>query len=232
MVIIANFWYKKHIRLLLNPTSCNLSFMDQPTMDFYNQQAAALTERYNSIESLLGQLIHRLFKRGDKVLDIGCGSGRDLSMMLNQGLDCVGIEPSQALRKSSLVEFPELRDRIIAGALPHLPEELTGPFHGICLSAVIMHIPENLLFESALAMKHLLQAGGKLLISHCPRRNVPMKDQREENGRLFVLRSSEELQRLFEDLGFKLVELLGNEDAMGRRGIVWETLVLELELEG
>ncbi len=49
-----------------------------------------------SVEQLRRQLVLRLVHPlpGERVLDIGCGTGRDLSMFLDHGLSLTGIDPS------------------------------------------------------------------------------------------------------------------------------------------
>lgn len=201
--------------------------MDQPTLDYYNENAFDLVKQYNSIESPLSLLLPVLFPKGRRVLDVGCGSGRDMAHMMQLGLDVYGVEPGNELIKQAVNRFPQLNDRIFLGGLPRLPENLPCCYDGIILSAVIMHIPENILFDSAFALKKLLNPKGLLVISHCPRRDVELIDNRGADGRLFVLRSSQRIQLLFEELGFQKRHLFSNNDKLGREGIEWETLVLE-----
>jgi len=201
--------------------------MDQPTLDFYNAHAEEQASNYNAIESPLKFLYTELFQKGDSLLDVGCGSGRDMDLMLQLGFQATGLEPSEALILQASERFPHLKPLILWGTLSALPEDLQGPFDGVILSAVIMHIPEDELWTSARAIKSLLQPGGTVVINHCTRRDGHLKDQRDDRERLFVLRSSEEIQSIFEKLGFERKRLLRHEDCSGRKGIEWETVVME-----
>jgi SAM-dependent methyltransferase len=203
--------------------------LDQPTLEFYNKNASEIAKRYNSVESPLHSLLPLFFKQNQRILDVGCGSGRDVAMMLNMGFDAFGIEPCAGLREQAAKHFPELKGRIFPGSLPQLSSNLPGPFDHIVMSAVIMHIPDNLLLESALKLRSILNPGGLLVISHCPKRDVGLLDNREDNGRLFILRNSAQLQLLFEELGFQKRHLFSNNDKMDRSGVEWETLVMEYE---
>lgn len=201
--------------------------MDARTVDFYDSHAAEMAEKYNQVESPLKSTLPRILKAGNKVLDIGCGSGRDAAMLLAMGFDARGLEPSRGLREQAVLSYPELKGRIHAGGLPDIPDDLPVPFDCILMSAVIMHIDDGVLVPSIPRIAPLLTPGGILIISHCTRRDVGLNLDREENGRLFVLRSSEKIVELFKDYGLGLKSMSGNADKLGREGIEWETVVLE-----
>jgi hypothetical protein len=103
-----------------------------------------------------------------------------------------------------------------------------GNFDGILCSAVLMHLSEADLFDSAFALRGLLKKGGRLLLSLPRDRNDIHADGRDVNGRLFSPYTAEYVQLLFERLGFQLIGRWETEDALYRPGTSWFTLVLEL----
>ncbi|HAK46370.1 MAG TPA: methyltransferase type 11, partial [Spirochaeta sp.] len=133
--------------------------MDEKTAKYYENHAQDLLKRYNSAESPLASLVPVLFEKGQRVLDVGCGSGRDVSLLLEMGYDAYGIEPSDSLRELSVKSNPKLDGHIFKGSLPYLHDELTGEYDHIILSAVLMHIPDNSLFESAYSLRSMLKKG-------------------------------------------------------------------------
>ena len=201
--------------------------MDDKTVQYYDNHAPELVKRYNSAESPLSSLAPILFKQGEKLLDTGCGSGRDISLLLDLGYDAYGAEPSDSLRTLAIEANPKLKDRIFKSALPHLQDDLNDTYDHVILSAVIMHIPDSKLFESAYSLRSVLKEGGMLVISHCTSREAPLNDNRDDKGRLFMLRSSEQIQLLFEGLGFVKRHCFKSSDKLNRSGVEWETLVLE-----
>jgi 2-polyprenyl-3-methyl-5-hydroxy-6-metoxy-1,4-benzoquinol methylase len=50
--------------------------MDQSTINFYRDNARQVAERYESVVSDLSKHFAEAFNTGQKVLDIGCGSGQ------------------------------------------------------------------------------------------------------------------------------------------------------------
>ena len=67
--------------------------MDQTTIKYYAENAAQVAERYESVVSDLSAHFADSFSKGGKILDIGCGSGRDLADLHKLGFDCYGVDP-------------------------------------------------------------------------------------------------------------------------------------------
>jgi len=110
--------------------------MDQQTVNFYENNASSLAQRYESVESPVVHLFQLAFADKARVLDIGCGSGRDLASLSAKGYDAYGLEPSSGLRAATLASHPELIGRITDAALPGLGTPFGGAFDGILCSAV------------------------------------------------------------------------------------------------
>jgi len=205
--------------------------MDQRTLDYYDQNAAAVSAKYRAIHSGVDSYIAEAFpKRGSKILDVGAGSGRDLAALLAREYDAHGIEPSEGLRTQAVVAYPKLKDRILPLGLP-LPENETcgGPFDGILCSAVLMHIPQEQLFDAAYSIKRLLKDGGRLLISVSRERPDLSDEHRDHDGRLFQPFPPDYLVLLFERLGFAKLRHWETPDVAGRAGISWVTFLFELQ---
>ncbi|MCK4515471.1 MAG: class I SAM-dependent methyltransferase [Spirochaetaceae bacterium] len=205
--------------------------MDDLTHIFYNSRAVEVAKRYESVGGGLSELFPVLFRAGQSVLDIGAGSGRDMDRLHALGIEVWGLEPSDELRAEAIRYHPELKDRLVAGALPSDLGALSGrTFDAVLLSAVIMHIPDAELLDSAVAVRGLLKRTGKLVISTSTERDdVNPTTSRDAGGRLYRLRSADEVQLLFERLGFRLENRFGSEDVLQRPGVQWATLVFVYE---
>lgn len=145
--------------------------MDLKTAQYYEEHASELVERYNSVPSPASSFFSVAFPQGSRVLDVGAGSGRDLNALLLAGYDAYGVEPSQALRDAAPLTFPAVAGRVSAGQLPQLDSPAGAPFDGVLCSAVLMHIPEGDLFDTAFTLRRLLKPHGRLLI--CKRPAIP-----------------------------------------------------------
>lgn len=202
--------------------------MDSQTFAYYEQNAEHLALKYERTQSGLAQFFPLLFKKGQQVLDIGAGTGRDCALLEELGVAAWGLEPTPALRAQAMRLHPDLKERLFLGSVPNDLVTLKGRvFDGIILNAVLMHIPNAELFDTAMAIRLLLRPGGTLLLSFCTRRDsVDSTTNRDEDGRLFLIRSRGEVELLFERIGFRTEGRWESADALARAGIEWATLEL------
>jgi len=72
--------------------------MTTQTLQFYHQNASDLTTRYETadVAAMHVQLLDA-FNDGSKLLEIGCGSGRDAAFMVSKGYDVTTVDGSQAM---------------------------------------------------------------------------------------------------------------------------------------
>ena len=198
--------------------------MDTETLTFYKQNAVPVAARYESVVSPVASLFPLAFRPGSRVLDIGCGSGRDLTALLKQGYDAHGIEPVPEMRQEALQAHPELVGRVSDSGLPKIAREACS-VDGVLCSAVWMHLPEQQMFDAAYSIRQVLRQHGRLLVS------VPQSSpaSRDENGRLFTQVGPEQIQLLFERLGFQQIGRWDTQDTLGRDR-QWATLLFELRV--
>lgn len=139
--------------------------MDDLTAAYYQSNAADIATHYETVASPVEQYFAASFLPKSRVLDIGCGSGRDLARLRAHGYDAYGIEPSSALRSAAEMAHPELAGRIAEGSLPLTGLPFGGKFDGIVCSAVLMHVPSTELLDTVLALRSLLAERGRILLS-------------------------------------------------------------------
>ncbi len=202
--------------------------MDQQTLKYYNQNALDIFNNYIKAKEGISSFFATAFPIHTKILDIGAGSGRDMQFLLDKGYDAYGIEPSVELRQLALSQYPVLEGRLFDGSLPDIDEGFTEKFDGVLCSAVLMHIPKELLFDTVYAIKRILKHRGNLLISIPGEGPEIDSSHRDKNGRLFCNYNPEYLQLLFERIGFKLTGRWETHDGLGREGRTWITLLFNL----
>jgi SAM-dependent methyltransferase len=100
---------------------------------------------------------------GSKVLDLGCGSGRIISL-LPSGIKYLGIDNGQKLLESAQTRFPNYSFQL--GDLIYLPKLTKEKFNYIICAAVWHHLPSCRLRKKLLLdMKSRLELNGKIIIS-------------------------------------------------------------------
>ena len=203
--------------------------MDQRTLKYYAENAYQVAERYESVVSDLSAHFADSFSKGGKVLDIGCGSGRDLAVLHKLGYDCYGVDPVLEFVEIAQRIHPELENRIALGKLPDLQVPFNGNFDGVLCSAVLMHIDIEQLPATATAIKSCLKVGGRLLYSVPSKRLDVVISNRDLNGRLFIPDQADRLNSLFSSIGFNEIASWNNSDSMGRDSVEWISVLLELQ---
>ncbi len=201
--------------------------MDSQTVSYYSLNAIHLANRYDGIVSSLSNHFETSFLPNSKLLDIGCGSGRDLLILHTLGHDCYGIDPTPEFVTLAQQAHPELLGRIANGCLPALSPPFRGEFDGVLCSAVLMHIAVEDLESSANAIKNCLKIGGRLLYSVPSKRLDVVAEDRDANGRLFIPNQSQRLLAIFLRIGFIELKTWANADSFGRDAVEWESVLLE-----
>lgn len=80
-----------------------------------------------------------LFKKGSKILDIGCGSGLKSRAIIDKGLKVVGIDISEKMIKLARKNAPE-------GIFQVMDMEgitFKGKFDGVFAQACLLHVPKK-----------------------------------------------------------------------------------------
>lgn len=164
---------------------------------------------------------------GNKVLDVGAGSGRDAKWCSLLGCETFAIEPANALRQLGKKNTCETDVCWLDDTLPDL-KKVTGlgiRFDLILVSAVWMHISPSARKRVFRKLANLLSPNGKLVITL---RHGSFNDERLSYGV-----STEELEKLAKDYALHLCHKSAlSEDVMGRSHVQWQTAVFNLPDDG
>ena len=166
--------------------------------DYYQSNFKMYSSETFSIDptSFLGPLLNHL-PAGGSILDIGCGSGRDLLWFKNKGFQATGLE-----RASNLAE--------LAGRLSGCPV-IEGDFvdydfsllkvDALVLIGALVHVQHKDLACTLIKICKALTQGGHILFSLKEGEGV----RQLEDGRLFYLWTDPQLRQIFNDRGFSVV---------------------------
>lgn len=186
-------------------------YYDNNYLDYYNKTVSVDSSLF------LSEFAKRL-KPGGKILDVGCGSGRDLSWFKKNGFRPVGLERSKGLaelaRKNSGCEI------IIADFKEF---DFSGlRVDGILFSASLVHVPHNdieIILSKALSA---LKSDGFLYIS------VKEGDKTKQDavGRTFYLWRNTPLRSVFTNIGLRVVHFSDSESVL-KNSDVWLGYVLK-----
>ena len=202
--------------------------VDRPTLTYYNSHAPELAARYEQVSSIAVAWFESTFPKGSKLLDIGCGSGRDLALLARMGFDVYGVDPSEAFIQLAQHTHPELQGRLSVSGLPELGTPFGGKFDGVLCYGVLMHLNLEALTRSVQSLRACLKLHGRVIIAIPAKKPGIDTQHRDEEGRLFQLHRGQDLQSLFVSNGFELIEQWSNQDNIDETGIEWLAQSYEL----
>lgn len=187
--------------------------------DYYEIHADAYYEKTVSVDpsAFLSQFV-RFLPPHPRILDIGCGSGRDLCWLKQWGYHPTGLE-----RSVSLAKLAEKTSGcpVMVGDLETFDFSVGG-WNAVLLVGSLVHFPHDRLFSVLQKLLAAVVSPGTILLTlkagdglvHCP------------DGRTFYLWDEGMLEDNFERLNLKTARFFRNESAIGS-GEIWLGYVLQ-----
>ncbi len=191
--------------------------MVDKNVEYYNENADSFFE--GSVNADMSEDRNKftayLPKQG-RILDAGCGSGRDSKAFLDEGYDVVSFDASKemCIRASKLIgrEVKNMRFEDMSFA---------KEFDGIWASATLLHVPMNELPGIMQKMNAALKAGGVMYASFKYGDGTKMRGERK-----FSDFNEKSIVPLFENAGFKiLTNEVGHDNRPGRESEMWVEVI-------
>lgn len=152
-----------------------------------------------------------------RVIDMGCGSGRDVLAFRNMGFNAVGLDASE-----ELVELATERLKIPAIAADMSTWIADEPYDGIWCCASLMHLSDNAIKLFFSNLKVNLASGGVVFMSVKSGVDTGM-DCQGRYFRNFTEDDMREMIRAYEYLN--LEELWYTEDTLARKDFRWLNVI-------
>jgi SAM-dependent methyltransferase len=189
------------------------------TTDYYEMNALEYFGKTVSVDpsSFLLPLAGRL-KAGASVLDVGCGSGRDLLWLKSRGFAATGFERSPALAEMAR---KHARCTVIEGDFAR-HDFSAFRADAVILIGALVHLPHDLFAGVLRNITAALKAGGLILLT------VKEGDDRAQgaDGRIFYLYQDSDLRRTFASLGMDVLDSSRDISRLGT-GEIWLSYLLE-----
>ncbi len=165
---------------------------DEATLAFYEAEAPvyAASGNQGASRALPGFLAK--LPQGARILELGCGGGRDSAAMIAEGFDVDATDGCAALaakaearigRPVCVMRFEEL--------------EAHGEYDGVWAHASLLHVPRSGLPDIAARIRRALKPGGW----HFANFKAGEAEGRDRFGRYFNYLSSREAEALYRDAG-------------------------------
>lgn len=160
-----------------------------------------------------------LLPKGGHVLDVGCGSGRDLIALRSAGLKPKGLDTS-----ASLAAIARTRSDVpvTVGDLQALPFA-AGSFDGVWAMASLLHVERDQIHEALESLREILVPGGIFFASVKRGKGLDC----DNDGRWFTLYDEIGWRDHLDAAGFETIEIVGeppsNDNATGTLRPGWVT---------
>lgn len=192
--------------------------MKNKTLDYYNQNVTTFIADTISVDlkDTQNKFINAL--PGDKILDLGCGSGRDTKYFLEIGLKVTAVDGSEELckRASDYLGIPVYH-------MLFQELDLEDEYNGIWACSSILHLPKDELRTVFYKMLTALKSSGVIYTSF-----KYGEFEGERNGRYFTDFTIELFSEFIKNIpDLKIEEQWITEDVRpGRRDEKWLNLLL------
>ena len=189
------------------------------TIEYYNNEADRFFESTVSVDfSKIQEQFLKYVKPGGRILDLGCGSGRDSRAFLERGYEVVAVDGSRELAK---IAGAYIGQKVIVADFREFEPE--GTFDGIWACASLLHLPKG---EIAAVMRQMaahLAEGGCFYASF-----KYGEFQGERNGRYFTDMTEESFRELLEGVpGLAIEEYFSSGDVRaGRESERWLNVMM------
>lgn len=191
----------------------SIAYYDEHARLFFDDTAAT------RVDHLYARVLAHV-PPGGRVLDAGCGSGRDALAFHQAGYQVQAFDGSASMialaREHTGLAVRHLRFEAVEG-----PDAFGGGFDLVWASATLLHIPRAELVATTARLVRLLNPGGVLFASF-----KQGETEREKNGRRFTDMTEQMLADFIAALGLERLDLWSNGDSRpGREGEWWVSAV-------
>lgn len=169
------------------------------TINTYDQTAEEYSTEHsdiNDVKSLLDRFIRNV--PGKKILDVGCGPGRDAKYLSEKGLRVTGIDLSKNLLSIAAKKAPKAEFLQMDMADLNFTE---NAFEGIWACASFLHVPKKEAGRVLEGFNRVLKPGGLIFIG--------VKEGEDEKiiyGKFFSFYHQEEIISLLRSANFEIKE--------------------------
>ncbi|HLD31771.1 MAG TPA: class I SAM-dependent methyltransferase [Patescibacteria group bacterium] len=178
------------------------------TIQTYEQTAANYHKTHfdiNEIKDIADFFIQNL--KGQKILDIGCGPGRDVKYFAEQNLKVIGIDLTANFVKIASQNVSNAK--FIQTDMRKLDFQ-DSSFDGIWACASFFHIPKKDAKNALLGFRRVLKSSGLMFISIKAGTGEGSIQKEEDGGRtkFYALYTEDEFKNLIESCDFKILNMI------------------------
>lgn len=142
---------------------------------------------------------------GKKVLDAGCGAGRDVAYLSEDGLDVIGIDISEGILEEAKKRYPKLKFKPMDFSNMKFKDK---SFDGIWCMAGLIHTDRNDIPKVLKEFSRVLNENGILYIAVVEGTGEQeiKKEKYANEPRTYVYFKQDEIEKYLTDAGFQIMD--------------------------
>lgn len=189
--------------------------MDPQTQAFYDGDPEGYSESTirNDVSEIMGRFVARL-RPGSRVLDLGCGSGRDTLTLRRLGFDVVPADGSEGMCR---VAGRNTGSDVLRLDIADMDFE--GEFDGVWACASLLHLLPGEVVPALEGIRRALRPGGAAYVSFKEGTFSGMRD-----GRWYTDMTSDAVADAAAAAGFSSWDIWASADGRGTR---WTNAILD-----
>lgn len=187
------------------------------TIEYYNQNAESYFR--NTVDADFDRRRKKFVSylpEHARIIDIGCGSGRDVKAFCDMGYEAVGLDASEEMAKTARKRLGI--DVITCDMTEWIAEE---PFDGIWCCASLLHLHEEEAERFLNNLQKNLKPGGVIFLSV----KEGVETGYDEKGRYMKNYNENELRGKLTEVGISVIFIDRAGDKLGRNDLQWLSLM-------
>jgi len=165
-----------------------------------------------------------LFVKGQHILDVGCGGGRDAEFFIGKGLKVTGIDTSSVLINLARKEVPEATFKCADLLKITFPKNTSD---GIWAEAVLLHLKRKDIPKALKKFYSVLKPEGVLMVEVKKGKGEEFIKEKISgwNERFYTYFSKKEMETFLKQQSFKIFYSKILPDENKRSGVSWVTIL-------
>ncbi len=195
--------------------------MNYKTLNYYNENAKEYFETTKNIKTTeIYKEFFNMVKPSGKLLDLGCGSGRDSLYFKNAGYDVTSVDGSIELAREA---EKLINQEVIVSKFEDFKSK--ERFDGIWACASLLHVRRENIEEVLRSLANNLNEGSVFYLSF----KYGDNEYIDERGRYFNCYKEENFEKMIRNITeYKVKTIYKTGDSLGRRAnLIWLNIILE-----
>lgn len=199
----------------------------EQTIKWYDENAEKYSngaQMYDCTEEI--EEFAELLPINAKILDAGCGSGRDTKVFADYGYECVGIDLSEGLIQQA--KKRNVENNLVHGNMLSLPFK-DKSFDGIWSHASLLHLPDIVSVKNVLKEYNRISKKDAILYISVKaqmgeKKTDVVSDSLSGHNRFFQYFTQQEMIELLKKSGYDLLDIeeyLESDKCPGGRNVGW-----------